>query len=144
MRYSTTSKERMINMAQYFEKLLNSINQAGYRLPEASVFAALEEFKLQCNQVLAYKHMSLHFRHFTTENNNSKNNDGGYIAIHGLGNVFLANIAYWTYNHPYHTFPIVLHFEQSQFLCQTSDDVEIALNALLDSKIFSHYLALSQ
>ena len=70
-------------MAQYFEKLLNSINQAGYRLPEAGVFAALEEFKLQCNQVLAYKHMSLHFRHFIKDEANP-NDDGGYIALHGL------------------------------------------------------------
>ena len=129
-------------MAKYFEKLLNSINQAGYRLPEASVFAALEEFKLQCNQILAYKHMSLHFRHFIKDEANP-NDDGGYIALHGLGNVFLANIAYWTYDHPYHTFPITLHFDDHHFLCHTANDVEIALNALLDSKVFECSLALT-
>lgn len=126
-------------MAQYYEKLLNIVNKNPYRLPEGGVFEALEEFKNQCNQVLAYKHMSLHFRHFIRDESNP-NDDGGYIALHGLGNLFIAHIAMWTYDHPYHTFPISLKFEQQNFLCHTKEDMEIALNALLESHVFERYL----
>lgn len=128
-------------MPNYYEKLLNIVNKDSYRLPEGGVFEALEEFKLQCNQVLAYKHMSIHFRHFIRDASNP-NDDGGYIALHGLGNVFISNIAMWTYDHPYHTFPICLRFDQQKYLCHTRNDMEIALNALIDSKIFERFLSI--
>ena len=126
-------------MPNYYEKLLDIVNKQGYRLPEARVFSALEEFKTQCNQVLAYKHASIHFRHFI-RNEDDPTDDGGYIALHGTGNVFIANIAEWTYDHPFHTFPISLHFDGQKYVCQTENDVEIALNALIDSKVFERYL----
>lgn len=126
-------------MPNYYEKLLNIVNKDSYRLPEGGVFEALEEFKLQCNQVLAYKHMSIHFRHFIRDEANP-NDDGGYIALHGLGNIFITNIAMWTYDHAYHTFPIALRFEGQKFICNTQEDMEIALNALVDSKVLDRYL----
>ncbi len=126
-------------MSNYYEKLLDMVNKDGYRLPEGRVFEALEEFKTQCNQVLAYKHLSIHFRHFIRDDSNP-NDDGGYIALHGVGNLFIANVAMWTYDHPFHTFPIALRFDNHKFVCQTKEDMEIALNALLDSPAFQQYL----
>lgn len=129
-------------MADYQSKLLEIVNEQGYRLPEPSVFAALEEFKNQANQVLAYKGLGIHFRHFIG-NPNDPNDDGGNIVLYNAQHQFVSNLATWVYDHPFHTFPIKLTFGTEEYLCQTSDDVEIALTALIQSDAFRKVLGLN-
>lgn len=131
-------------MADYRSKLLEVVNQQGYRLPEPQVFAALEEFKAQVNQVLAYKGLRIHFRHNVADTQNP-NNDGGSIILGTTNRQFISTLASWTYGHPFHVFPIKLRFGDAEFECATEQDVEIALVALIQSDMFytlvnSHHL----
>ncbi|QMT31452.1 hypothetical protein [Alysiella filiformis] len=130
-------------MADYQSKLLDIVNQHGYRLPEPSVFAALEEFKTQANQVLAYKGLGVHFRHLINDPNDP-NDDGGQIVLYNAQHQFVSILANWTYGHPFHTFPVKLSFADEEYACHTADDVEIALTALIESDVFKQVLNLSK
>lgn len=122
-------------MADYRTKLLEVVNQQGYRLPEPTVFAALEEFKTQANQVLAYKGLRIRFRHSVNDPKNP-NDDGGSIMLGTTRNQFISTLASWSYDHPFHTFPIKLRFGEEEYLCHSEEDVEIALTALIQSDVF--------
>lgn len=124
-------------MADYRSKLLEVLNQQGYRLPEPQVFAALEEFQVQANQVLAYKGLQIHFR-YSINDPKDPNDDGGSIILTTTQHKFISTLASWSYGHPFHTFPLHLHFSDKDFVCHTEDDVEVALVALIQSDIFQY------
>lgn len=123
-------------MANYQEAVLNQLNQLGtYRLPELTVFQALEQFKIQCNQVLVYQGLSIQFRHLVRDPNNPKD-DGGIVVLYNKKMGTMAELATWEYNHPFHTLPITFLFGSEKYVCHQVDDMEIALQAMVESDRF--------
>ena len=123
----------------YQEKLLDIVNQCHYRLPEAKVFAVLEDFKAQCNQVLAYKNLCITYR-YTVRSPETQNDDGGEIVLRGMDGHFISILASWYYGHPFHTFPLKLTFGEHSFLCTECEDIETAFIALLEHSVLKKYL----
>lgn len=128
----------------YRDALLNVINEQDkyYRLPEPAFFAELETFKTQVNQVLTYYGLGIHFNHCINDPNNPRD-DGGYVILHNREKQCICHLASWSYEHPFHTFPIRFQFADETYPCHSQEDIETTLLALIRSDIFKNILNLS-